>query len=210
MRGSDVQREQLDQLREAGCLAFWKFQHEPRKSGRVDDRVFERALQASTDEPRVERVVAVLDEHRTVRETQEGAARIAKLRRPDQHRAVDVVAPVCVRVDRRLAVHQRVEERERAVELEALGADLQDQERRVARALDVEGDELSVVEAGLRAETGRIDRDLFPQHRLDSSARLQIKRLRTHHQSSLACARARRAQPISSMVNPRSNTTAPP
>jgi hypothetical protein len=75
--------------------------------------VFERALQASTDEPRVEGVVAVLDQDGAVRETQEGAAGIAKLRRADQHRAVDVMPPVRVRIDRRLAVHQRVEEGER-------------------------------------------------------------------------------------------------
>jgi hypothetical protein len=35
---------------------------------------------------------------------------------------------VRVRVDRRLAVDERVEERERAVEPEALSADLQDEE----------------------------------------------------------------------------------
>ena len=128
MRWRDVECELLDQPGEAGGLALRKVQHEARQGRRVDDRVFERALQASTDEPGVERVVAVLDQHRAVRETQEGAAGIAKLRCADQHRAVDVVSPARVRVDRRLAVHQRVEEGERAVQLEALRADLQDQE----------------------------------------------------------------------------------
>jgi hypothetical protein len=48
--------------------------------------------------------MAVLDEHRAVREMQEGAARVSKLRSADEHRTVDVVAPVGIRVDRRLAV----------------------------------------------------------------------------------------------------------
>jgi hypothetical protein len=151
MRGRDVERELLDKPRQPRCLALRKVQHESRERGRVDDRVLERALQPSADEPRVERVVAVLHQHSAVCEAQEGAAGIAKLRSANQHRAVDVVAPVCVRVDRRLAVDQRVKEGERAGELEALRADLQDQERRIARALDIERDELRLVEAGLRA-----------------------------------------------------------
>jgi hypothetical protein len=203
--GRDVEREKLDQLRKAGGLALRKLQHQTRESRRVDDRVFERALQASTDEPRVERVVAVLDKHCAMCEAQEGASRIAKLRRADQHRAVDVMPPVRVRIDGRLAVHQRVEEGERAVELEAFRSDLQDQEWRIAGALDVEGDELCVFEASLRTEAGRVDGDLLPQHRLDRAARLEIHRLRTHR----ASARARRAQRISSMVNPRSSSAAP-
>jgi len=110
MRGRDIERKLLDQPGKAWGLALWKLQHEARQRRRVDDRVLERAFKASADQPRVERVVAVLDEHRAVGETQEGAAGIAKLRCADQHRAVDVVPPVRVRVDRRLAVHQRVEE----------------------------------------------------------------------------------------------------
>jgi hypothetical protein len=206
MSGRDVEREQLDQFREAWGLAFRKVQDQASQSRRVDDRVLERALQASTDEPRVERVVAVLNEHRAVRETKKRAAGVAKLWCSDQHRAIDVVPPVRVRVDRRLAVHQRVEEGERAIELEALRADLQDQEWRVARALDVEGDELRVIEARFRTEPRRVDGDLFPEHWLDRAARLEIHRLRAHR----ASARARRAQPISSIVNPRSSSTAPP
>jgi hypothetical protein len=54
--------------------------------------------------------VAVLDQHGAVSETQKGTARVTKLRCSDQHRAVDVMAPVGVRVDRRLAIDQRVEE----------------------------------------------------------------------------------------------------
>jgi hypothetical protein len=210
VRGCDVERELLDQPGEAWGLALRKIQDEAREGRCVDDRVFERAFQASTDEPRVERVVAVFDQHRPVREAQEGAAGIAKLRCADQHRPVDVVPPVRVRVDRRLAVDQRVEEGEWAVQLEALCADLEDQEWRVARALYVEGDELRVLQARLRAETRRVDGDLLPQHRLDRSARFEVDRLGAHLELVLASASARRAQPISSMVSPRSSTTAAP
>jgi hypothetical protein len=53
--------------------------------------------------------MAVLDQHGTVGEPQEGTARVAELRRADEHRAVDVMAPVGVRIDRRLAVDERIE-----------------------------------------------------------------------------------------------------
>jgi hypothetical protein len=99
--------------------------------------VLEWALEAAANQPGVESVVAVLDQNGPSRETQEGAAGVAKLGSADQHRAVDVMAPVRVRVDRRLAVHERVEERKRSVESEALGADLEDEERRVSGGLDI-------------------------------------------------------------------------
>ena len=86
-------------------------------------------FEAPTDEPRVEGVVAVLDQDRAVSEAQEGPTRVSKLRRPNEHGAIDVMAPVGVRVDRRLAVDKRVEEGERPIHLETLGADLQDEER---------------------------------------------------------------------------------
>ncbi|GAC1685766.1 MAG: hypothetical protein PVS2B1_05750 [Candidatus Dormibacteraceae bacterium] len=121
-----------------------------------------------------------------------------------------MVPPVRIRIDRRLTVHQRVEEGERALERETLCADLQDQEWRVARALDIQGDELRVLEARLQTEARRIDGQLFPEHGHYCTARFEVERLWAHLYSVLACARARRAQPISSMVNPRSNTTAPP
>jgi hypothetical protein len=72
--------------------------------------VLERALESAADQPCVERVVAVLDEHRSVSEAQESPARISKLRCADEHRTVDVVAPVGVGVDGRLAIDKRVEE----------------------------------------------------------------------------------------------------
>jgi len=110
VRRSDVEGELLDQSRQARRLTFGKLQHEPRKGRRVDDGVLERALESATDQPGVEGVVAVLDQHGAVSETQKGTARVTKLRCSDQHRAVDVMAPVGVRVDRRLAIDQRVEE----------------------------------------------------------------------------------------------------
>jgi len=135
--------------------------------------MLERALEAATDEPGVERVVAVLDQHRALRETKKGPAGIPELGRSDQHRAVDVMSPLRIRVDGGATVHQGVEERERAVELEPFGTDLQDEEGRVARRFDVEGHELSFFEPGVRTQLRRVDRDLLPRHRLRRAARLE-------------------------------------
>ncbi|HKB34739.1 MAG TPA: hypothetical protein VKF16_12830 [Candidatus Dormibacteraeota bacterium] len=107
--------------------------------------MLQRALQAPADQPRIEGVVAVLDEHRAVREMQEGAARVSKLRGADEHRAVDVMTPVGIRVDRRLAVDKGVEKRQRPVEAEPLCADLEDEERRVSGRLHVQSHELRLV-----------------------------------------------------------------
>jgi len=108
--GGDVQRELLDQPRESRSLSLGELQNKPGQGRSVDDRVLERALQAPADQPRVERVVTVLDEHRSMGKAQESPARISKLRCADEHRTVDVVAPVGVGVDRRLAIDERVEE----------------------------------------------------------------------------------------------------
>lgn len=206
MRGRHVETEHLDEAGQAGRLALGKLEHKPGQGGGVDDRMLERTFQASAHQPGVERVVAVLDQDRPLRKAEKGAAGVAKLRRADEHRPVDVMAPVGVRVDRSLAVHQRVEERERAVEPEAFGADLQDEERRVTGRLDVKRDELRLVQPGFGLDVRCVDGDLLPGHGLHGSAGLKKNRLGTHR----ACARARRAQPISSMVNPRRNTTAAP
>ncbi|GAC1642186.1 MAG: hypothetical protein PVS3B2_21670 [Candidatus Dormibacteraceae bacterium] len=69
MRGRHVQRELLDKPGKAWGLTLRKVEDEARERRRIDDRVLERALQSSTDQPRVERVVAVLDQHRAMRET---------------------------------------------------------------------------------------------------------------------------------------------
>ena len=94
----------------------------------------------------------------------------------DEHGAVDLMSLLCVRVDRSAAIDERIEERERTFELEPLSANLQDKEWSVACRLDVERDELGLVEPRLRADFGRIDRDLFPCDRLFGAAWFQEDR----------------------------------
>jgi hypothetical protein len=167
--------------------------------------MLEGVLEAAPHQPGVKRVVAVLHQDRAPREAKECPAHVFELGRADQHRAIDLVAPARVRVDGSAAVDQRVEEREGTVEPESLGSDLENQEGRVAGGLDVQGNELRVFEQRLRAERGRIDRDLRPRHRLRGAARLEQNRLLGH----LASARALRANAISSAVTARINSAAP-
>ena len=206
MRGRDVEGQVCHEPRQSGRLAFGELQNEPRQGGGVDDRMLEWALQAATDEPGVERVVAVLNQDRALSKAKEGSARVAKLRCADEHGTVDVMAPVGIWVDGRLAVHQRVEERKRPIEPEALRADLQHEEGRVSGRLHVEGDELRLAKPCLGADFGSVDRDLFPGDRFHGPARLEKNRSGAHR----ASARARRAQSISSRVTPRMSRTAPP
>jgi hypothetical protein len=198
----DVETKLIHQAGESRRLALGQGQHESRQGGRVDDRVRERALQAAADEPRVECVVTVLDQDGALRKAQERATRVLELGRADEHRAVDVVASARVRVDRRAAVDKRVEKRKRAVELESLRSDLEDQEGRVARRLDVEGDELRLLQRSVRAHLRGVDRDLLPGHGLGRAAWLQEHRL-----LHLASASARRAHAISWPVRARSRRT---
>jgi hypothetical protein len=172
-----VEPKLLDQPGQAWGLAFGQLEHEPGQRRGVDDRMLQRAFEPSTDEPRVECVMAVLDEDGALRKPQECAPRIAELRRTDQHRAVDVVPLLRVGVDRSAAIDERVEERQRAGKLEPFGPQLEHEERRVARRLDVDGDELRVVEQRLRAELWRVDRDLLPWDGLGGPARLEEDRL---------------------------------
>jgi hypothetical protein len=154
----------------------------------------QRAFQPAPNQPCVEGIVAVLDQHGAMRETKEGPSRVTKLGRPDQHRPVNVVPLLGVGVDGRTAIDEGVEKRERAGQLESLGAELEHKERCVARRLDVDRDELSLVQHCLRAKVGRIDCDLLPWHRLRGAAGLQEDRL---HDSRL---RADRTNAISSRV----------
>ena len=204
MRRNDVQLKLLHEAGKAGSLALRQVQHVARERRRVDDRVLEGAFEAAADQPRVEGVVAVLDEHGRVGEVEEGAPSVLELGRPDEHRAVDLVAPARVRVDRRPAVDQGVEEREGAGELEALRAYLQHQERRISRRLDVQGDEVRLFEPRVRPDVRRVDGNLLPGHGLGGASRLEVKRLPAHR----ATARARRAQSISSRSSARSSSTA--
>jgi hypothetical protein len=202
----DIQGQVRHKPRESWRLPLRKLQDQARQGRGVDDRMLEWALQAATDQPGVEGVVAVLDEDGALGEAQEGPSRVAELRGSDEHRAVDVMAPVRVWVDRRLAVHERVEKREGAIQAEAFRANLQHEERRVARCLHVKRDKLRLVELRMRAHLGRVDGDLLPGDGLHGPARLQKDRLRAHRVS----ARARRAQSISSLVTPRRMSTAAP
>jgi hypothetical protein len=172
VRGGDVETQLFDQPGQAWRLPLRQVEHEPGKRGGVDDRVLERALEPAADEPGVERIVAVLHQHRAVRKAQKRAARVPELGRADQHRAFDVVAPPRVGVDGGAAVDESVEERERAAEREPLRAHLEHQEGGVAGRLDVQGDELSVLEQRARAHLGRVDGDLLPEHRIHGATGL--------------------------------------
>ncbi len=167
--------------------------------------MLERDLETAPDQPGVEGVVAVLDQHSAPRKPKECPAHVSELGRADQHGTIDLVAPARIRVDGSPAVHQRVEERERAVEPEPLGPDLEHEEGRIAGGLDVQGHELGVIQLRLRPELGRVDRNLRPGHRLDGAARLEQDRLLRH----LASASALRANAISSAVTARSSRAAP-
>ena len=76
--------------------------------------MLQRTLQPSTDQPRVEGIVAVLDEDSTLGETKERPAGVTKFGRPYQHGPVDVVPLLGIRIDGRSAVDEGVEERKRA------------------------------------------------------------------------------------------------
>jgi hypothetical protein len=110
--------------------------------------------QAPPDDPGVEGVVRVLDENRPAREVEEGAAGVGKLRRIGDHVPIDLVTPPGIGIDRRTGVNQRVEERERSAQVEALGADLEDEEGPVAGRLDVESDVLDRLERAVRRNGG--------------------------------------------------------
>jgi len=211
VRRRHVEGKLLDEASQAWRLPLGQVEHEPRQGGGVNDGMLERALQAAADQPGIERVVAVLDQHRALCETQERSAHVFELGRTDQHRTVDVMALARIGIDRCAAVDERVEEGERLVQPEALGAELEHQERRVARRLDVEGDELRILEQCLRPKLGCVDRDLFPRHWLGGAARLEKhtpRRCRLH--AHWAVDIARRAQRISSPSMARSSSTATP
>src|SRR5437879_13883191 len=96
--------------------------------------MLERALQPTADKPRVERVVAVLDQHRAVCETQERATSVLEFGRSDEHRRITVVGLPCRRADWSSAVDARVEEGKGAFVGKPLGAPIEGQEGRVAAA----------------------------------------------------------------------------
>ena len=168
-----VETQLLHQPREPRSLALGQLEHEPGQRRGIDDRVLQRALQPSSDKPRVEGVVAVLDEDGALREAQERAPGVTELGRPDQHRAIDVVALLRIRVDRRAAIDEGVKKRQRAGELEPFGPQLQHEEGRVAGGLEVDGYELRIVEQRLGAQLRSVNSDLFPRNGLGGAARLE-------------------------------------
>ena len=194
MGGGDIETKLLHQPGEPRCLSFGQVQNEPREGRRVDDRMGQRAFQPPTHQPCVEGIVAVLDQDGTVRETKEGPARVTKLRRADQHRPVYVMSFFGVRVNGCAAIDERVEKRKWARQLESLGAELEHQKGCVTGRLDIDGDELRLVQPGLRTEVRRIDCDLLPGHRFRGAPGLQEERL---HDCRL---RADRTNSISSRV----------
>jgi hypothetical protein len=204
VRRRDVQTQLLHEPGQPRRLAFGQVEHKGGERGGVDDRVRQRAFEAAPDQPCVEGVVAVLDENGTLSESKKSAAGVAELGRSDQHRPVDVVALARVRVDRRSAVDERIEERKCAGETEPLGSDLKDEKWRVAGGLDVDSHKLGVVERRFRPHVRSVDCDLLPRHRLHRTARLEEYRLASHG----AMARARRASLISSGVTARKSKTA--
>jgi hypothetical protein len=167
-----VETEFLHEAGQARCLSLGQVEHERRQRRGVDNGVGQRTLQPTAHEPCVEGVVAVLDEDSALREAKKRTSGVAELRRTDQHRAVDVVTLARVGVDGSAAVHQRVEEGKRSIEPKSLGSHLEDEERCVARGLDIERDELGFIERRPGAYLWSVDRNLLPWHRLDGAARL--------------------------------------
>jgi hypothetical protein len=171
VRRRDVEAELFHEPGQAWRLTLRQVEDEPGERGRVDDRVLERAFQAAANEPSVKSVVAVFHQDRRLRKAQECAPRVPELGRTDQHRALNVMPPAGIGIDRGAAVDERVEERQRPREGEPLGPDLQHEERGVAGRLHVQRHELRVFEPGPRPDLGRVDSDLFPRHRFDRATR---------------------------------------
>jgi hypothetical protein len=184
VRRRDVERELFHKASQPWGLSLREVQHKPGQRSGVDDRVLERALESSAHQPGVEGIVAVLDENSALSKSEESPASVAKLRRADQHRTVDVMSLLGIRVDRCTAVDERIEEGERPCQLESFRAQLQDEERRIAGCLDVDGDELRIVQLRLRPDLGRVDGDLLPGHRLRGAARLEKDRLHDGRRSN--------------------------
>jgi hypothetical protein len=63
-----VESQLLHKAGQAWSLALGEVEHEPGKCRGVDDRMLERAFEASSHQPGVESVVAVLDENRALGE----------------------------------------------------------------------------------------------------------------------------------------------
>lgn len=198
-----VQAELLYQSRQPWGLALWKFEHKPGQGRRIDDRMLERTFEPPSHQPRIERVMAVLHENGALCKTKERPAGVAEFRSSDQHRTIDVMALLRVRVDGGAAVDKSVEEGKRSRQLEPLRAQLQDQEGGVPCRLYVDRNELGIVEKRQRTQLRCIDGDLLPGNRLGGPAGLEIDRF---HDGRLS--NADRMNNISSRVIALRSTTA--
>jgi hypothetical protein len=69
VRGDHVKAELLNQPRQPWRLTFGEVEHESRQRSGVDDRMLEWTLEASTNEPGVESIVAVFHENGALRES---------------------------------------------------------------------------------------------------------------------------------------------
>jgi len=178
----DLDLQHLHQPGQAGGLARGQLQQEAPELGGVDHRMLERSGQASTQDPGVEGIVAVLDQDRPPGEVEEPPAGVAELRGAGEHLAPDQVAPLGVRIDRRPGVDEGVEESERARKPKPLGADLEHQKRPVAGGLDVHGDELGHLERRQRAQRGKVGLDHrgVPGDRLDRTPWLELEDAARH------------------------------
>ena len=79
MHGFDLDLEGLDEPGQAGRLSRRQLQDQATERGRIEDGVLERPGEATAEDPGVERVMAVLDQHRGAGEVQEGAAGVREL-----------------------------------------------------------------------------------------------------------------------------------
>ena len=156
MDGLDLDLQRLHQPGQPRRLAARQLEDQAAEGRRVHDRVLERPGQAPTEDPGVEGVVAVLDQHRPPGEVEEGPPGVAELGRVDQHLALDQVPPAGVGIDRRPGVDQGVEQPQRTAQPEPLGADLEDQEGPIAGGLDVHRHELGVFKRRVGADRGEV------------------------------------------------------
>jgi tryptophanyl-tRNA synthetase len=171
----DLDFQRLHQPGQARRLAGRQLEDQAAKRRGVDHRVLERTGEAPTEDPGVERVVAVLHQHGSPGEVEEGPPGVAELGCVDQHLTLDQVPPTGVGIDRRPGVDQGVEQAQRTAQPEPLGADLEDQKGPVAGGFDVHRDEL-----GLRQGRRRADRrvvvaafDRLPRDQFGRATRLE-------------------------------------
>ena len=85
MRGSHVKTELLHQPRQPRRLTFGEVEHKPCQRRGVDDRMLEWAFEATTNEPGVERIVAVFDENSALGEAEECPSCVPELGCADEH-----------------------------------------------------------------------------------------------------------------------------